>query len=195
MKKENISTDNKLENQTVNLFDVLAALDRKDYTYYEKLNETQKKSINFYMLLHWMSAIKGNKDVQSYYLQSVDYHANKYMFNEEIQKHPNLQWLMLCSASPGMGKQFHQWIPHIKDRVAKLHEKPKNTDIKEYFKKIYPNTTDDDINSMSQLYIDKHQKKMYIAKAFPDLKFDEIELLSDLITYDDIKNYEEECGN
>ena len=106
MSKKTLPTELQLENQTVNLFDVLAALDRKDYSYYKNLNESQKKSINFYMLIQWLSAVKANKEIQSYYLQSTDYHANKYLFNENIQKHPDLVWLMLCAASPGIGKQL-----------------------------------------------------------------------------------------
>jgi hypothetical protein len=36
---------------------------------------------------------------------------------------------------------------------------------------------------------------MYIANRFPEMKFDEIELLSDLITDKDIEEYERELGN
>jgi len=36
---------------------------------------------------------------------------------------------------------------------------------------------------------------MYIANKFPELKFDEIELLSELITDKDIEEYEKELGN
>jgi hypothetical protein len=147
------------------------------------------------MMLHWISAIKGSSDLQGYYLRSVDYHANKYMFNESVQKNPKLQWLMLCAASPGIGKQFHQWIPHMKERVAKLKEKPKAKEIKDYFKKIYPKSSDSDLNTITDVFIDSHRKKMYIANKFPELKFDEIELLSELITDKDIEEYEKEFGN
>jgi hypothetical protein len=36
---------------------------------------------------------------------------------------------------------------------------------------------------------------MYLADKFPELKFDEIELLSDIITDKDIAKYEEDSGN
>lgn len=195
MSKKTLPTELQLENQTVNLFDVLAALDRKDYSYYKNLNESQKKSINFYMLIQWLSAVKANKEIQSYYLQSTDYHANKYLFNENIQKHPDLVWLMLCAASPGIGKQFHQWIPHIRDRVSKLKESPKHKEIKEYFKKIYPKTSDSDLTLISDAYVDSHRKKMYLAEKFPELKYDEIDILSGIITDEDIEDYEKAHGN
>ena len=195
MSKKTLPTELQLENQTVNLFDVLAALDRKDYSYYKNLNESQKKSINFYMLIQWLSAVKANKEIQSYYLQSTDYHANKYLFNENIQKHPDLVWLMLCAASPGIGKQFHQWIPHIRERVTRLLDSPKQKEIKEYFKKVYTKTNDGDLTLLSEVYVDSHRKKKYLADRFPELKYDEIELLSELITDEDITAYEDACGN
>ena len=102
---------------------------------------------------------------------------------------------MLCAASPGLGKQFHQWIPHIKERVTKLKESPKPKEIKDYFKKIYPKSSDSDLNSITEIFVDSHRKKMYIANKFSELKFDEIELLSDLITDKDIEEYERELGN
>jgi hypothetical protein len=36
---------------------------------------------------------------------------------------------------------------------------------------------------------------MYIASQFPDMHYDEIELLSELLTDEDIKEYEESLGN
>jgi hypothetical protein len=195
MSKKTLPTELQLENQTVNLFDVLAALDRKDYSYYKNLNESQKKSINFYMLIQWLSAVKANKEIESYYLQSTDYHANKYLFNENIQKHPDLVWLMLCAASPGLGKQFHQWIPTIRDRVRKLKESPKHKEIADYFKKIYANVNDSDISMLADAYIDSHYKKKYLADKFPNIKYDDIEALAELISRQDISIYENEHGN
>jgi hypothetical protein len=102
---------------------------------------------------------------------------------------------MLCAASPGLGKQFHQWIPHIRDRVSKLKESPKAKEIKDYYKKVYPKASDSELTLITEVFVDNHKKKMYLANKFPELKFDEIELLSDLITDEDIKEYEEAFGN
>ena len=195
MAKEKLSADEKFTGQEFDLFDALTAIDKKDYSYYDRLTPEQQKKFVPFMMLHWISAVKASSDVQSYYLQSTEYHANKYLFNENIQKHPKLQWLMLCAASPGLGKQFHQWIPHIRERVTRLLDSPKQKEIKEYFKKIYPKTDDSDLTLLSEIYVDNHKKKMYLAKKFPELKFDEIELLSDLTTDEDIKQYEEDWGN
>ena len=79
MAKESLSKDEKFENIEFDLFEALAAIDRKDYTYYDRLTEEQKKKFVPFMLIHWVSAIKGNSELQNYYLQSTDYHANKYL--------------------------------------------------------------------------------------------------------------------
>ena len=195
MAKEKLSADEKFDKVEFDLFEAITAIDRKDYSYYDRLTPEQQRKFVPFMMLHWISAIKGSSELQGYYLRSVDYHANKYMFNESVQKNPKLQWLMLCAASPGIGKQFHQWIPHMKERVAKLKEKPKAKEIKDYFKKVYPKSSDSDLNTITDVFIDSHRKKMYIANKFPELKFDEIELLSELITDKDIEEYEKEFGN
>ena len=195
MAKEKLSTDEKFTKQDFDLFEALTAIDKKDYSYYDRLTPEQQRKFVPFMLIHWVSAIKGNKDLQSYYLQSTDYHANKYLFNENVQKHPKLQWLMLCAASPGIGKQFHQWIPHIRAGVTKLKDMPKTKEMKEYFKKVYPKSSDSDLTAISAVFVDNQRKKMYLASKFPEMKFDEIELLSEIITDQDIAKYEEDSGN
>ena len=130
-KKPATPVDEKFEKQDFDLFEALAALDKKDYGYIDKLTEEQQKKFVPYMMTHWMSAIKGANDIQGYYLMSTEYHANKYLFNEVVQKHPKLQWQMLCASSPGLGKQFHQWIPHLSSKIAQLKETPKTKEINE----------------------------------------------------------------
>lgn len=193
--KKNIPVDEKFENQDFNLFDALAAMDKKDYGYYDRLTEEQQKKFVPYMMTHWMSAIKGSGDVQGYYLRSVDYHANKHLFNEYVQKHPKLQWYMLCASSPGLGKQFHQWIPHLGSKVTELKEPAKTKDIKEYYTKIYPKVDSDSIDEIAKQFVVEHKRKCYLAETFTNLKQSDIEVLSQLVTDEDIKQYEKERGN
>jgi hypothetical protein len=192
MAKEKVAIDEKFENQDLDLFQVLAALDKKDYGYFDKLSEVQQKKFVPYMMLHWMSAIKASGDLQTYYLRSVDYHANKFIFNEHVQQHPKLVWLMLCASSPGLGKQFHQWIPHLKDKVIKLKEPAKLKDTKEYFTKIYAKQN---VDEMAENFVYNHKRKTYLAEVFPNLKYEDIETLNQIITDEDIKQYERDRGN
>lgn len=195
MAKAKTPTDEKFEKVDFDLFEALAAIDRKDYGYYERLTEEQKKKFVPYMLIMWASCIKGKSDLQRYYLQSVDYHSNKFLLNENITSHPKLQWFMLCASSPGLGKQFHMWIPHIPNRVSLLKDSAKLKDIKDYYKKIYPNADDSLLNDAATVYTDQHKKKMWIADKYPDMKLSDIEVLTQFITDEDINQYETESGN
>ena len=194
-KKPQTPSDEKLDNQDFDLFDALKALDKKDYGYYDRLTPEQQKKFVPYMMLFWMSAIKGSEGLQRYYVMSVNEYANKHYFNEHIQQHPKLQWLMLCAASPGLGSQFHQWIPNIKEKVSKLQEPAKLKDTKEYYKKIYPKASDTDITAVSQAFVEEQNKKHYLASKFPSMKIEDIQVLSNLITDEDINEYERESGN
>lgn len=194
-KKPAVPVDEKLENQDLNIFDVLAALDRKDYDYYDNLSPEQQKKFVPFVIIQWMSAIKGNAGLSSYYLMNTDYTANKHLLNEYISKHPKLQWQMLCAASPGMGKQFHQWIPSISQKVAKLETPAKLKDIKDYYKKIYPKASDSDIGAVSEAFVSAHKKKCYLAELYPNMKLTDIELLSETVTDEQIKQYEKDRGN
>ena len=194
-KKIAVPVDEKLDKQDFDLFDALKALDKKDYAYYDRLSGEQQKKFVPYMMLLWMSATKGNEGVQRYYIMATNEYANKYFFSEHVQKHPKLQWLMLCAACPGLGSQFHQWIPSLKDSVSKLRDPAKLKDVKEYYKKIYPKAGADDIQTVSEAFVEEHKRKCYFAHKFPNMKFEDIEVLAELITDGDIEDYERESGN
>ena len=187
--------EEKFEKQDFDLFDALIALDKKDYGYIDRLTEEQQRKFVPYMMTHWMSQIKANSGLQAYYVRSVDYHANQHLFNENVQKHPKLQWLMLCASSPGLGKQFHQWIPHLSTKVSQLKETPKEKDVKDYFGKVYPKADDGSLQEISKEFVNEHKKNTYLAKQYPDLKYTDIELLSSLVTEEDIRRHEEDRGN
>ena len=189
------SVDEKLDKQDLDLFEVLSALDKKDYGFYDRLTVEQQKKFVPFMMLKWMSAVKGNNDLQKYYLLAVNEYANKYFYNENIYKQPKLQWLMLCASSPGIGKQFHQYIPEIKSKVVKLQDNTTVKEIKDYYKKIYPKVSDSDIEEISKAYVEQHKKKKYLAEIYPALKLSDIELLSQFVTDEQIKQYEIDRGN
>lgn len=195
MAKAKTPTDEKFEKIDFDLFEALAALDKKDYGYYDRLTEEQKQKFNPFMLIKWLTYIKGKAEVQQFYVLAGNEFGNKYMFNELVGKHPKLQWLMLCSATPGLGKQFRQWIPQISERVSKYKDKAKVEDIREYYSKIYPNSDKELLNEIAKIYVTEHKKKVYLAEKFPEMNFEEIETLSNIITDDDIQKYEKEYGN
>lgn len=195
-KKAAVPTDEKFQDMDFPLFPALDALDKKDYGFYDRLTQEQQKKFSAYMMTHWMSAVDSrNSELQDYYVRATDNAANKHLLNEYVNKHPKLQWLMLCAASPAFGKQFHKWIPHISEGVSKLRDPAKVKDIKEYYTKIYPGTSPSDIDTVAKVFVEENKKKHYLAKVYPSLKHSDIEMLSQLITEADISQYERDRGN
>jgi hypothetical protein len=195
-KKPIASADEKFTNMDFPLFPAMEALDRKDYSYYDRLTAEQQKGFVPFMLTHWMSAVQSrDSDIQQYYVQSTNEAANKYLLHEAITKHPKLQWLMLCAVSPNVGKQFHKYIPHIKQRVSLLQDPAKFKDTREYFAKIYPKTSDDLLDEVSNEFVQEQKRKHYLAQTFPNLKHTDIETLNGILTDADIEQYEKDRGN
>jgi hypothetical protein len=192
--KSKIPTEEKFDKQDFDIFEALTAIDKKDYKYFDRLSEEQQKKFSNYMMVHWVSCVNASAEIEQFYVMSVDAAANTHMFNENVMKHPKLQWLMLCASSPGLGKQFHQWIPQLKNKVAQLKEPATVKDTSEYFKKIYK-TSDENCKELAKTFVTEQNKKVYLAKKFPEMKHTDIETLTNIISETDIEQYERDQGN
>jgi hypothetical protein len=188
------SADLKFEQQDFDLFKAIEAIDLKDYEYLSKLTEEQQRKFVPYLMLHWISAVKGRDQVSAYYLMNTDASANKHMFNEAVQKHPELQWKMLCAVSPGIGKQFHQWIPHLSNKIGSLKSAASLKEVSEYFGKIYKGTDQEIINQCASEYTADQNHKYRIAQLYPDMKLEDIAILGEITTEQELKQYETELG-
>lgn len=142
MAKTKTPTDQKFEKVDFDLFEALAAIDRKDYGYYDRLTEEQQRKFSPYMMVRWMSSMKGSSALQQYHVLSVNEFANTHLFSEFVGKHPKLQWLMLCASGLGNGKQFHQFL-----KANKLDD----DDLITFLSKIYPATKIADLKLLASL--------------------------------------------
>lgn len=192
--KKSQSSDDKFQNQDFDLFKAIDAIDNKNYEYFSSLTEEQQKKFVPYMLLQWISSVRGKTQLSAYYLLSTDNVANKYMFDDKIQSHTELQWKMLCASSPGLGKQYHQWIPYLNSKIGMLKTSVTIKEISEYFQKIYKNADSDTIKECSHEYVQIQNQQYKLAQLYPDLKLDDIATLTKLVSKEEVKNYEKELG-
>lgn len=102
---------------------------------------------------------------------------------------------MLCAASPGMGKQFHQWIPHLNSKLGEFKTQANKKEVKEYFTKVFEGASASDINDAAEQYVSEQRHKVRLAKMFPEMKIVDIETLSQYITEKEIDDYERDSGN
>jgi len=194
-RKAAVPKEEKFEHQDFDLFKAIDAVDKKDYNFLSSMTEEQQRKFSPYMMLHWISVVTGGRELSSYYLISTDVHANKYMFNERIQNHPELQWLMLCAGSPDMGKQYHKWIPHLNDKIGKLRDKAKQADVLDYFEKVFKNEDKATIKLYASEFTKQQNHKYRLAKMHPEMKLEDLELLSEITSGADVDDYDTQAGN
>jgi hypothetical protein len=193
MAKEKVPTDERFDRQDFDLFAGLAAIDRQDYGWFRKLTPEQQKKFSAYMMLHWTSSIKNNGPLAEGYVLMTEYSANRYMFNEHVSGHPELQWMMLCASSPGRGRQAHVWIPHLSEKYARYQEMPTKKRVAEYFSKVYSADTAT-INQAADQYVDEQRHRHRLAEMFPTMKIEDIAVLAEQVTPQAITDYEKESG-
>jgi len=138
----------------------MAQFDKKNREFYNSLTDEQKKKFSNFLMIRYGSSVSGSADLQHFYLVATNERLNKKWFN--CSKHPQLQWLMATTVSPGMGTHRHNWIaPKKKEAGA--------TGIKKQLAELYPLMKDDEIELMSQINTKKDIDE-YLKAAGEDIK-------------------------
>lgn len=101
---------------------------------------------------------------------------------------------MLCIVSPDMGKQFHQWIPQLSNKISELKTNSKSKDFSDYLSKIYNTADTVSIRELSTQLSTEQNKKYRLAQLFPSMKLIDIEILSKHVTDEELAEYEQQCG-
>ncbi len=189
-------TDERFERVDFDLFEAIAAVDRKDYDWWNKLTPEQQRKFVPYMMLQWISTLKSPGPLAQYYLRSSDHYANTHMFNERVKDHPQLQWLMLCAASPGVGKQFHSWVGGMNTKITELREPAKLADFRDWVQKsVGGGITSDQVELIAKELLDKQHREYYLATQYPHLHRDDIETLGALTNDSEIQQHRRDSGN
>ena len=77
------------------IFEVIKQIDRKNYNYYDSLTDEQKKEIQPYTLMRWMSTVSDEQSHQKYNI-TINNNVNKYFW--ELSKYKDLQFKLLCTS-------------------------------------------------------------------------------------------------
>lgn len=126
----------------LNIGNEMRQLDAKNRDFYDELTPEERKKFSTFLMVRWGSAVDGSREIQEYYVQSVNHYLNKHFFT--MHRHPKLQWLMATAASPGMGAMRHNWIAPKKKEVGA-------SAIKKQLRELYPHFKDDEIDLMAAL--------------------------------------------
>ena len=134
----------------------MAAVDKKDRGFYNRLTAEQKKAFSAWMMMRYCSSVQG-RDAANYIYLTNELVNFQFM---EVSKHPELQWLLLSAC--GVGKiQFH---PYLKPPNAK---KKKNK-ISEFLYGLYPHSKPEDIELMIKLNSNNELKALAYDYGYDD---------------------------
>lgn len=144
------------------LKDIMAAIDKKDRGFYNRLNDEQKKAFSAWMMMRYCSSVQG-RDAANYIFMTNELVNYQFM---EVSKHPELQWLLLSAC--GTGKiQFH---PYLKPPNAR---KKKNK-VFEFVYSIFPHMKSEDINNFIDLNTKEDLKTLAEQHGHDDKTIKEI---------------------
>ena len=134
----------------LNIRTEMTAVDCKDREFYDSLTDEERKKFSLYLMVRWSCCVKGNTDLEHFYLISANERLNKHFF--AISKHPKLQWLCTTSISPGLGVQTRKWIP-----LGQKDSSKKN--LKKKLMELYPTYKEKDIDILCSMVTEKEVDK------------------------------------
>lgn len=126
----------------LNIANEMRAFDGKDRNFYNDLTDEEKKKFSSFLMIRWGSSVQGSTELQQYYLMSCNENLNKNFF--ELSRHPELQWLLATTVSPGMGTFRHDWIKQKKREST-------NNKVVKFLKQIYPDRSQEDLELLAQI--------------------------------------------
>ena len=143
------------KNTHVDLFkDMIPAIDLNIKELWDASTEAGRKEIigDLWNLNRYISNVKSNnKDVVEHYIVAVNEYYNKNWFI--IQKHPKLQWMLLCMCSyDGKTTFYHEWVGNKKKETTSKKEK--------FLQLLYPDRKLDELELLASKYSDKTIKKL-----------------------------------
>lgn len=125
----------------LNIANEMRAFDSKDRKFYADLTDEERKKFSNFLMIRWGSSVQGSAELQQYYLLACNENLNKHFF--ELSRHPELQWLLATTVSPGMGNFRHDWI--------KQKKRESNNKVVKFLRNFYPDHNDDELELLANI--------------------------------------------
>jgi hypothetical protein len=100
----------------------LAAVDLRNYNFFNSLTDEEKKSFSPYVLMRYTSNVQGDSDIQEWFVEMTNELVNKDHWTLS-KNHKGLLWKLFASTGAGV-KCFHPYLAQGKkakvDKIEKL---------------------------------------------------------------------------
>lgn len=135
----------------------LAAVDKKDYDFYSRQTDQDKKSFSPYVLMRYTSNIQGDRDLQEWFLDMTNETVNKHHWVLS-KNHKALLWKLFATIGAGV-PVYHPYIAAgKKEKVSKIEK---------LIAELNPTMKLDEVKLLAKLMTLEDIKKL-----FDDLGFD-----------------------
>lgn len=158
------------DSSAIQLNPLLTAIDKKDHAWWDSLTEEQKKKFSSWLYMRYTSSVSRNPDFARYYLVSTNEKVNKNF--SSLKNHPQLIYLLLTSASPGLGTVRHEWIQPSK--------KSSSSDKSKLLATLFPMANETELE-----ILDLYNTEQDLAEHLRDLGYDDKKIKSMILVDDE----------
>jgi hypothetical protein len=142
----------------------LNAVDQKNYDFYDKLTDEERKAFSPYILMRYTASVQGDREIQEWFIEMTNEMVNKNHWDLS-KNHKSLLWKLFAATGAGVNC-YHPYLAagkkekanKIEKLLVELHPAMKMAEIKMLAKMM-------DKNDIKELFdmmgFDKKQRKEY----------------------------------
>jgi len=139
----------------LDLKNVLRAIDKREYGFYENLEKDLQKEFSPFVMMRFVSNVKGDEDTQEWFIERTNELVNK---NHWLlaNKHKNLMWKLLAATGVGV-PCFH---PYIGQPKVELHK------IEKLIAELNPTMKIEDVKLLASMMSDEDKQELFDKMGF-----------------------------
>jgi hypothetical protein len=142
--------------RALDLARVLAAVDSKNYNFYDNLTEAELKEFSPFVLMRFISNVDSrDRDIQEWFVEMTNELVNKNHWDLS-KNHEKLHWLLYSAVGAGI-KSFHPYLPALKKELNKIEK---------LLAELHPTYKIDDVKLLAKLMTDQDKKDLFDAMGF-----------------------------
>lgn len=134
----------------------LSAVDQKNYDFYDRLTDEEKKSFAPFILMRYTSNVQGDRDIQEWFLEMTNELVNKNHWTLS-KNHKALLWKLFAATGAGVNC-YHPYIAAGK--------KEKIDKIEKLLAELYPAMKIDELKLLASTMDDSDKKELFDKMGF-----------------------------
>ena len=152
--------------EKLTLKQILGCIDMNYKGAWKEFTEEEKKSVGFWLLNRYVSAVRGGRARQEGAVLRTNEYFNKHFNTIGVGKengHQELMWQLLCMSGATGELEFHPYIGFKKKGES-------NSKIVAVLEKIYPNMKQDEVELLARLSTKKEVKQLAEEHGIENVK-------------------------